>query len=59
MSYLPSHIRGQRKPKAAGETARYDSVDRLWARVEAERRALDECALHLRALMLAREHAQV
>ena len=58
ISYLPSHIRGQRKPKAAGEAARYDSADRLWARVEAERRALEECSMQLRALLLAREHAQ-
>jgi hypothetical protein len=58
MSYLSSHNRGQRGTKATREAARHEGPDRLWARVEAERRALDEWTMQLRALLLARENAQ-
>jgi hypothetical protein len=57
MTYLSSHVRRLREIKAAREKARHDSADRLWARVEAERQALDQCAMQLRAVLLAREHA--
>ena len=56
MPYLLSQVRRQREIRAVREKACHDSVDRLWARVEAERRALDECAMQLRAALLAREH---
>ena len=54
MPYLSSHIRGQRKRKATSEAACPDSPDRVWARVEAERRARDAWTVQLRALRLAR-----
>ena len=57
MPYLSSHVRRLREIKAAREKARHDSSERLWARVEAERRALDQRAMQLRAALLAREHA--
>jgi hypothetical protein len=56
MPYLSSHFRRQREIKAIREKARHDSADRLWARAEAERRALDQCAMQLRAALVAREH---
>lgn len=59
MPYLSSHVRRLREIKAAREKARHDSADRLWARVEAERRAIDQCAMQLRAALLARERAVV
>jgi hypothetical protein len=57
MPYLSSHVRRLREIKAAREKALLDNADGLWARVEAERRALDQCAMQLRAVLLAREHA--
>lgn len=57
MPYLSSHVRRLRDIKAIREKAYPDSADRLWARVEAERRAIDQCAMQLRAALLAREHA--
>jgi hypothetical protein len=59
MPYLPSHVRRMREIKAVSEKAHHDSADRLWARVEAERRAVDQCAMQLQAALLAREHAVV
>jgi hypothetical protein len=53
MPYLSSPIRGQRKSKPASEAACDDSPDRVWARVEAERRALEAWTVQLRALRLA------
>ena len=58
MSYLSSHIRGQRRTKATREAARYEGAEEVWARVEAERRALDEWMMQIRALLIARENAQ-
>lgn len=58
MPYLSSPIRGQRKSKAASEAACPDSADRVWARVEAERRALEAWTLQLRALRLARANVR-
>jgi hypothetical protein len=58
MPYLSSHVHRLREIKAAREKARHDSADRLWVRVEAERRAIDQCAMQLRAALLAREHVQ-
>lgn len=57
MPYLLSQLRRQQEIKAVREKARHDNVDRLWARVEAERRAVDQCTTQLRAVLLAREHA--
>jgi hypothetical protein len=59
MPYLPSHVRRMREIKTAREKAQRDSADRLWARVEAERRAVDQCAIQLQAALLAREQAVV
>lgn len=59
MPYLSSHIRRLQEIKAAREKALLDNAEGLWARVEAERRAVDRCAMQLRAALLAREHAQV
>ena len=62
MPYLSSPIRGQRKSKAASEAASEaacdDSPDRVWARVEAERRALEAWTVQLRALRLAHANAR-
>ncbi len=57
MPHLSSQVRRQREIKMAREKARHDSADGLWARVEAERQAIDQCAIQLRAALLAREHS--
>lgn len=58
MFYLPSHVRRQRKTKAARETARQEGAESIWVRVEAERRALDAWTLQLRTVLLARENGR-
>jgi hypothetical protein len=59
MPYLPSPVHKLREIKAVREKARLDIAEGLWARVEAERRAVDQCTMQLRAALLAREHAVV
>lgn len=58
MPYLPSHLRGQRKTKAARGTAHHEGAQSIWVRVEAERRALDAWTMQLKTLQLVRESAQ-
>lgn len=57
MPVLPSHIQGHRETMQARETARQESAERVWAEVEAERRAVDELTERLRAMRLARERS--
>jgi hypothetical protein len=54
MSALPSHIQGHRETMAAREAARQENARRVWAQVEADRRAVDERTEKLRAMRLAR-----
>jgi hypothetical protein len=55
MSALPSHIQGHRETMAAREAARQENADRVWAQVEADRRAINERTAKLRVMRLARE----
>ncbi|MCJ2050188.1 hypothetical protein [Methylobacterium sp. J-070] len=55
MPSLPNHIRRQRDIKTAREKAHIDGADRLWARVEAERRALNQSAMLVQVLLLAHD----
>lgn len=54
MTGLPSHIQGHRETVQAREAARQENAQRVWAEVEAERRAVDEQTSRLRAMRLAR-----
>jgi flagellar biosynthesis chaperone FliJ len=56
MTGLPSHIQGHRETMQSRETARQENAERVWAEVEAERRAVDELTARLRAMRLAREN---
>jgi hypothetical protein len=55
MSELPSHVVGHRETMRARKEAQQANADRVWMQVEAERRAIDERTLRLRAMRLARE----
>lgn len=57
MSALPSHVQGHRETMQAREAARQENAQRVWAEVEAERRAVDELTARLRAMRLAWKNA--
>lgn len=58
MTGLPSHVVGHRETIQARETARQENAERVWAEVEADRRAVDERTAKLRAMRLARENSR-
>jgi hypothetical protein len=57
MPELPSHVVGHRETMRAREAARQENADRVWAEVEAGRRAVEERTAKLRAVRLERERS--